>query len=59
MIAIQNVSRRGFLKGAASAGAFVLCVPLLPKSLRAAGLPVNEKVDHALFHPGVYLGIDA
>lgn len=58
MSAIQNVSRRGFLKGAASAGAFVLCVRLLPESAHAEGLPGNDKVDHAMFHPGVYLGID-
>ncbi len=58
MSAIQNVSRRGFLKGAASAGAFVLCVRLFPESLHAEGLPENAPVDHAAFHPGVYLGID-
>ena len=59
MSTIENVSRRGFLKGLASAGAFVLCVRLFPESLRAADLPVNLRVDHAAFHPGVYLGIDA
>jgi isoquinoline 1-oxidoreductase beta subunit len=58
MSGIQNVSRRGFLKGVASAGAFVLCVPLLPESLRAAGLPGNDKVDHATFNPSMYVGID-
>ncbi len=58
MSGIQNVSRRGFLKGVASAGAFVLCVPLLPESLRAAGLPGSEKVDHAVFNPSMYVGID-
>lgn len=58
MSTIQNVSRRGFLKGVASAGAFVLCVRLLPESLHAEGLPGNARVDHSAFHPGVYLGID-
>ena len=58
MSAIQNVSRRGFLKGAASAGAFVLCVRFLPDSLHAEGLPGNDQVDHAVFHPGVYVGIN-
>jgi isoquinoline 1-oxidoreductase beta subunit len=58
MSAIQNVSRRGFLKGAASAGAFVLCVRILPESLHAEGLPGNARVDHAVLHPGVYVGID-
>ena len=58
MSAILNVSRRGFLKGAASTGAFVLCVRFLPDSLHAEGLPGNDRVDHAVFHPGVYVGID-
>ena len=58
MSAIENVSRRGFLKGAASAGAFVLCVRLFPDSLHAEGLPGNAPVDRAAFHPGVYVGID-
>ncbi len=55
---IENVSRRGFLRGMASAGAFVLCVRYLPETLHAEGLPANAKVDHAAFNPGVYLGID-
>jgi isoquinoline 1-oxidoreductase beta subunit len=58
MSTIQNVSRRGFLKGVASAGAFVLCVRFLPESLHAEGLPGNARLDHSAFHPGVYLGID-
>ena len=58
MSAIENVSRRGFLKGVASAGAFVLCARILPESLHAEGLPGNARVDGAVFHPGVYLGID-
>ena len=58
MSAILNVSRRGFLMGAASAGAFVLCVRFLPDSLHAEGLPGNDQVDHAVFHPGVYVGIN-
>jgi isoquinoline 1-oxidoreductase beta subunit len=58
MSAIQNVSRRGFLKGAASAGAFVLCVRLLPDSLHAEGLPGNAPVDHAVLNPSMYVGID-
>jgi isoquinoline 1-oxidoreductase beta subunit len=58
MSAIQHVSRRGFLKGVASAGAFVLCVRIFPESLHAEGLPGNARVDHAVLHPGVYVGID-
>jgi isoquinoline 1-oxidoreductase beta subunit len=56
---IQNVSRRGFLKGIASAGAFVLCVRFLPESLHAEGLPGNAKVDHAVLNPSMYVGIDS
>ncbi len=58
MSAIQNVSRRGFLKGVASAGAFVLCVRVFPEAAHAEGLPENQAVDRAMFHPGVYVGID-
>ena len=36
MISIENVSRRGFLKGMAGAGAFVLSARLLPEELLAA-----------------------
>ncbi len=56
MSAIVNVSRRGFLKGTASAGAFVLAVRFFPESLHAEGLPGNDKVDHALLNPNVYVG---
>ena len=56
---IENVSRRGFLKGVASAGAFVLCVRFLPETLHAEGLPGNAKVDHAVLNPSMYVGIDS
>ena len=58
MSAIENVSRRGFLKGVVSAGAFVLSVRYLPESLHAEGLPGNARIDHAAFHPGIFLGIE-
>jgi isoquinoline 1-oxidoreductase beta subunit len=58
MSAIENVSRRGFMKGAASAGAFVLAVRFLPDSVQAEGLPGNAPVDGAALHPSVYVGID-
>jgi len=58
MSAIQNVSRRGFLRGAASAGAFVLAVRFLPESLHAEGLPGNAAVDRAVLNPSMYVGID-
>jgi len=70
-IAIENVSRRGFLQGALSASAFVLCVrtsPLLAKVARngapsAGTSPVSSmagsmaEIDATAFHPGVYVGI--
>ncbi len=55
---IENVSRRGFLKGVASAGAFVLCVRAFPETLHAEGLPGNARIDHSTFHPGLFVGID-
>lgn len=59
MSAIENVSRRGFLKALSSASAFVICVRLMPESLHAEALPTDPTVDGAAFHPGVYVGIDA
>jgi isoquinoline 1-oxidoreductase subunit beta len=66
---IENVSRRNFLSGMFSAGAFVLFVgksPLLAKAARSAaptllGAPENAAVPSigaTVFHPGVYLGIE-
>ena len=39
MSAIENVSRRGFLKGVASTGALVLVVRYSPSSVWAAAAP--------------------
>jgi isoquinoline 1-oxidoreductase beta subunit len=72
MIYIENISkncrdrensRRDFLKGMLGAGAFVLCVTVLPEGLLASGaaggagdpFPAMEK---SPLHPGVYLAID-
>src|SRR6202035_6038793 len=63
MISIENVSRRGFLKGVVGTGAFVLGVRLLPVDLLASGdvgaldpaVPMNK----APLHPSVYVAIDA
>jgi len=60
MIRVENVSRRRFLKGIAGAGAFVLCVKMMPAKLfgsagEAAG---TAPMDAAPLHPGVYLAID-
>ena len=58
MSAIENVSRRGFMKGMVSAGALVLSVRFLPEALWAEGLPKNTNVDRAVLNPSVYLGIN-
>ena len=70
MISIENVSRRNFLQGMLSAGAFVLCVRtslLLAKAARSGAPHDGETsgpipgsipaIDATAFHPGVYLGI--
>ena len=63
-IPVENASRRNFLQGLLSASAFVLCVrtsPLLAKAARngASGAieTATASVDTAVFHPGVFLGI--
>ncbi|MGH9676506.1 MAG: molybdopterin cofactor-binding domain-containing protein, partial [Candidatus Acidiferrum sp.] len=60
MIGIENVSRRGFLKGVVSAGAFVLSIRMMPVELFAAGGVVDpmSPMEKAPLHPGVYLAID-
>lgn len=68
---IENVSRRNFLSGMFSAGAFVLFVgksSLLARAARdvgpATGLGAPENaavpsINATAFHPGIYLGIEA
>src|SRR6201987_1701736 len=56
---IENVSRRGFLKGVASAGALVLAVRYVPPIF--AGPPSRHgqtDADRAPFHPNVFVGIE-
>ncbi len=58
MSAIENVSRRGFLKGLVAAGGLVLAVRFYPEITgheRAAG---SNQADLAKFHPNVFLGIN-
>ena len=58
MIQIENVSRRGFLKGIVGAGAFVLSARYLPESLLGAGkMSAAEGMADAALHPNVYLAI--
>lgn len=63
MISIENVSRRGFLKGMVGTGAFVLGVQLLPEELFGRGADVgigdpSVPMAKAALQPNVYLAID-
>jgi isoquinoline 1-oxidoreductase beta subunit len=63
MINIENLSRRGFLKGMAGTSAFVLGVSLLPEKLLAVSgdvtsLDATGGMGKAPLHPSVYLAID-
>src|SRR6267142_479680 len=62
MISIENVSRRGFLKGVVGAGAFVIGVRLMPMDLLASGdvsaLDPASSMAKAPLHPSVYVAID-
>jgi isoquinoline 1-oxidoreductase beta subunit len=55
---IENLSRRGFLKGLVSAGALVLSARFYPERLWAEGLPQDTHADGAALHPHVFVGID-
>src|SRR6185312_9092267 len=63
MIENISLSRRAFLNGILSTGAFVVAAKIVPDDLfaqtPAAGAPVfNTKADTAPLHPSVYLGIE-
>ncbi|MBZ5539378.1 MAG: molybdopterin-dependent oxidoreductase [Acidobacteriia bacterium] len=58
MNAITNVSRRGFLQGMLSTGAFVLSVQVFPESLVAAATAGSDGMTGAAFQSGVYLAIE-
>jgi isoquinoline 1-oxidoreductase subunit beta len=59
---IENQSRRSFLGGMLSAGAFVLCVTKSPFLAKATSKVVPgsaaPSVEATAFHPGVYVGIE-
>jgi len=57
MSAIQNVSRREFLGGVFSTGAFVLAVQVVPRSAWAQAAPFRTQAESAPLNPSVYLGI--
>jgi isoquinoline 1-oxidoreductase subunit beta len=59
MIQIQNVSRRGFLKGLVGAGALVVGAELLPKGLlQGAPRGFDDPMSKAALHPNVYVAVD-
>jgi len=59
MIQVENVSRRGFLKGMLGAGALVLSAQILPERLFGANVNAGESgMSKAVFEPSVYLAVD-
>jgi isoquinoline 1-oxidoreductase beta subunit len=57
MIQVENVSRRGFLKGMLGAGALVLSAQILPERLFGANAGEGG-MSKAVLQPSVYLAID-
>src|ERR1700758_982392 len=58
MSTIENVSRRGFLKGMAAAGALVLGAYYAPRILhRNDSDDVRTDADNATLHPNAFVGI--
>jgi isoquinoline 1-oxidoreductase beta subunit len=58
MSQIENVSRRGFLKGILGTSALVLGARYVPAILSAASLPDGSTdADRATFHPNVFVGM--
>jgi len=59
MIQVENVSRRGFLKGMLGTGALVLSAQILPERLFGASTNAGESgMSKAVLQPSVYLAID-
>ncbi|MGO9088782.1 MAG: molybdopterin cofactor-binding domain-containing protein [Candidatus Sulfotelmatobacter sp.] len=57
MITIENISRRGFLQGMLSGGAFVLCARIVPSPLWAEAEGAGQPIDATAFRPSVFVGI--
>src|SRR4051812_33537514 len=57
MNTIENVSRRGFLKGALASGAFILGMQVLPKIIRAEGAASGTGIADTVFRPDLFVGI--
>src|SRR5882762_1816590 len=60
MIHIENVGRRGFLKGMLGAGAFVLSVRWMPQEMFGSepNAGASDAMTNAPLRPNVYLAID-
>ena len=58
MSLIENVSRRQFLSGMFSAGAFVVASQVLPESAFAQDPAVRTRAQSAPLSPSVYLGVE-
>ena len=58
MKAIENVSRRQFLRGVFSAGAFVVASQVFPESAFAQDPAVRTRARSAPLSPSVYLGVE-
>jgi len=59
MSTIENVSRRGFLKGLAGAGALIVGAYYAPKILWGQQPPgVRTDADNATLHPNVFVGVE-
>src|SRR5438445_1738827 len=59
MSAIENVSRRGFFKGLAAAGALVLGAYYVPELLRRHDSgSLRTDADNATLHPNVFVGVE-
>ena len=59
MNTIENVSRRGFLKGVLSTGALVLSVHLFPTGANAATSTSKTRADRSTLHPSAFVGVDS
>jgi isoquinoline 1-oxidoreductase beta subunit len=55
---LKNLSRREFLGGMLSAGAFVIAARVVPQELWAQEPAFKTRADNAALHPSVYLGIE-
>ncbi len=58
MNTIQNLSRREFVEGLFSAGAFVLGARIVPGELWAAKSAATDPVAALAFHPSIWVGIE-